>query len=227
MKLEQVVPWGRSLAEYRAMFTLSEQDLQKRILGCGDGPASFNAEMTASGKPTVTSVDPLYAFEAADIARRIAETEQLIMAEVRAHAGRFKWAWFENPEALLGARKQAMSLFLEDYGRGKRQKRYVASALPHLAFAAGAFDLCVCSHLLFLYSDQLTLAFHRRSITELLRLAPEVRIYPLRDLNHAVSVHLGPVCHDLHARGFAAEIVPVGYEFIPGANQMLRVRRNG
>ena len=64
MKLEQVVPWGRSLAEYRAMFTLSEEDLQKRILGCGDGPASFNAEMTASGKPTVTSVDPLYAFEA-------------------------------------------------------------------------------------------------------------------------------------------------------------------
>ena len=50
MKLEQVVPWGRSLAEYRAMFALSEADLQRRILGCGDGPASFNAEMTAAGR---------------------------------------------------------------------------------------------------------------------------------------------------------------------------------
>ena len=157
MKLEQVVPWGRSLAEYRAMFALLEQDLQKQILGCGDGPASFNAEMTASGRPTVTSVDPLYAFNAADIARRIAETEQLIMAEVRAHADRFKWSWFENPEELLRARKQAMSLFLEDYERGKRQKRYVAQALPRLAFVADAFELCVCSHLLFLYSEQLPL----------------------------------------------------------------------
>ncbi len=47
MKLENVVPWGRSLAEYQAMFALSEEELQKRILGCGDGPASFNAEMTS------------------------------------------------------------------------------------------------------------------------------------------------------------------------------------
>jgi hypothetical protein len=124
MKLEQVVPWGRSLAEYRAMFSLSEADLQRRILGCGDGPASFNAEMTASGRPTVTSVDPLYAFEAADIARRLTEAERLVMAEVRTHAAEFKWSWFEDPEALLRARKQAMAVFLEDYERGKRQRRY-------------------------------------------------------------------------------------------------------
>ena len=120
MKLEQLVPWGRSLAEYRAMFTLSEADLQKRILGCGDGPASVNAEMTASGRPTVTSVDPLYAFSAADITRRIAETERLIMAEVRAHAVRFKWSWFENPEALLRARKHARrGRSLSRAGRGR------------------------------------------------------------------------------------------------------------
>ncbi|MBV9489528.1 MAG: hypothetical protein JO069_07375 [Verrucomicrobia bacterium] len=149
------------------------------------------------------------------------------MAEVRAHADRFKWSWFENPEALLGARKQAMSRFLEDYERGKRQRRYVAQALPRLDFAADAFELCVCSHLLFLYSEQLSLGFHRRSITELVRLAPELRIYPLRDLSHGVSPHLEPVCHDLHAGGWVTEVIPVEYEFIPGANQMLRVRRKG
>ena len=75
MKLENGVPWGRSLTEYQAMLALSEGDLQKRILGCGDGPASFNAEMTYSGRQTVTSVDPLYAYNLPDIARRIAETE--------------------------------------------------------------------------------------------------------------------------------------------------------
>jgi hypothetical protein len=227
MKLEQVVPWGRSLAEYRAMFSLPEADLQRRIVGCGDGPASFNAEMTAAGRPTVTSVDPLYAFEAADITRRITEAERLVMAEVRTNVARFKWSWFEDPEALLRARKQAMAVFLEDYERGKRQKRCVAGALPRLAFAADAFDLCVCSHLLFLYSDHLSLDLHRRGIAEPLRLAPEVRIYPLQDLSDALSPHLEPVCRELHAKGFSTELVPVGYEFFPGANQMLRVRRQG
>ena len=46
MKLNEVVPWGRTLQEYKLMFNLSEIDLNKKILGCGDGPASFNAEMT-------------------------------------------------------------------------------------------------------------------------------------------------------------------------------------
>jgi hypothetical protein len=43
MKLEKVVPFGRSLDEYLKMFALSASDLQQRILGVGDGPASFNA----------------------------------------------------------------------------------------------------------------------------------------------------------------------------------------
>ena len=33
MKLEQVVPFGRSLDEYREMFALSQDDLSKQILG--------------------------------------------------------------------------------------------------------------------------------------------------------------------------------------------------
>src|SRR4029077_13757894 len=33
VQLHEVVPWGRSLDEYRAMFALSEGDLQGRLLG--------------------------------------------------------------------------------------------------------------------------------------------------------------------------------------------------
>ena len=50
MKLEKVVPFGRSLDEYKNMFTLSDSDLEKTIVGIGDGPASFNAELSALGK---------------------------------------------------------------------------------------------------------------------------------------------------------------------------------
>ncbi|MDJ0701861.1 MAG: hypothetical protein QNJ46_01160 [Leptolyngbyaceae cyanobacterium MO_188.B28] len=49
MKLEKVVPFGRSLDEYMKMFALSPTDLGNRILGVGDGPASFNAEATQMG----------------------------------------------------------------------------------------------------------------------------------------------------------------------------------
>lgn len=52
MKLEKVVPFGRSLDEYKSMFALSSDDLKKNIVGIGDGP-SFSAETFALGKTVV------------------------------------------------------------------------------------------------------------------------------------------------------------------------------
>ena len=54
------------------MFALDDGDLRKTILGCGDGPASFNAELTALGG-RVLSIDPVYAFTASQIRKRIDE----------------------------------------------------------------------------------------------------------------------------------------------------------
>jgi hypothetical protein len=71
--LDQVVPWGRSYEEYTAMFLLTGTDLAGRILGCGDGPASFNAEASRRGS-AVVSCDPLYAFSTAEIEARIDAT---------------------------------------------------------------------------------------------------------------------------------------------------------
>ena len=90
--IDRVVPWGRSAAEYRAMFALDEIDLGGRILGCGDGPASFNAEMSAQGR-TVVSVDPLYAVSAVAIERRVEETFDEVMDQMR-----------QNAEELVNAR---------------------------------------------------------------------------------------------------------------------------
>ena len=61
-RLDHVVPWGRSFDEYRRMFTLADADLDLTIIGCGDGPASFNAEATLRGG-RITSCDPIYRFE--------------------------------------------------------------------------------------------------------------------------------------------------------------------
>jgi hypothetical protein len=66
VQLRETVPWGRSYDEYVRMFALSERDLALPIVGCGDGPAAFNAEMSLRGH-RVVSVDPLYRFSAAEI----------------------------------------------------------------------------------------------------------------------------------------------------------------
>jgi hypothetical protein len=118
-----------------------------------------------------------------------------------------------------------MKIFLNDYELGRVQGRYLPAALPKLDFEENEFDVCLCSHLLFLYSAQLTFDFHITSILEMLRVANEVRVFPLLDLDCRLSAHLDPVVARLRAANFNAEIVYVPYEFQKGGGQMLRVKR--
>jgi hypothetical protein len=181
--LDQVVPWGRSFAEYQQLFALTPADLDCRILGCGDGPAAFNAEATRHGA-RVVSCDPLYAFSRAEIDGRIAATCDTVLEQTRRHADQFVWGHgIASIEELGEVRLRAMRVFLEDYEAGLAEGRYVEAALPVLPFADGEFDLALCSHLLFLYSAQFDEAFHRASIRELCRVAAEVRVLPLLTLD--------------------------------------------
>ena len=220
--LDQVVPWGRSLDEYRRMFDMSERDLAANILGCGDGPASFNAEMTALGR-SVVSCDPIYAFSKEQIARRVEETYDPIVEQVRRNAQNYIWSDFRDPDALGQHRLATMRAFLADFDAGRAAARYLPDALPALSFADGQFDLALCSHLLFLYSEQLALEFHVAAIRELCRVAREVRIFPLLALDCRPSPHIAPVQARLREAGFVVEIQRVPYEFQAGGNQMMRI----
>jgi SAM-dependent methyltransferase len=222
--LGNVVPWGRSFGEYVAMFALSDADLRKRILGCGDGPASFNALLTRQGGH-VLSVDPLYRFSAVDVRRRIRETYAEVMDQTRKNMHEFTWTTIKTVDELGRLRMAAMEEFLSDYPRGVEQGRYVDGELPRLPFADGGFDLAVCSHLLFLYSEQLSEDFHVASIRELCRVAEEVRVFPLLELGARPSRHLQAVAAGLAAEGYAVATVSVPYEFQRGGNQMMRIRR--
>jgi hypothetical protein len=221
--LDQVVPWGRSFDEYRRMFALSAEDLEGTILGCGDGPASFNVEATQRGL-SVVSCDPLYAFDTREIQSRISATYAEIMVQVRQNAGAYIWDVIPSIEDLGIVRMRAMEAFLGDFVAGKAQGRYVESELPTLPFDTASFDLAVCSHFLFLYSAQLTREFHLAALDELCRVAREVRVFPLEALGPLPSAHLEPACAHLAARGFDVSIERVGYEFLRGSNQMMRVR---
>jgi len=161
--LNQVVPWGRSYDEYRAMFALLDDNLNKPILGCGDGPASFNAEATRRGYDVI-SVDPIYAFDAEAIRSRINDTYPTVIEQLAAYRDQYVWNRFATPDALGQARLAAMNRFLADYPDGKARGRYRTGQLPDLPFDNHTFHLALCSHLLFLYSDHLDEAFHVASV---------------------------------------------------------------
>ncbi len=222
--LDRVVPWGRSFDEYRRMFALSDEDLHGRILGCGDGPAGFNAGATAGGT-RVVSCDPIYGHDAGQIRRRIAETYDDIMAETTRNAGEFVWTSIASPDELGRTRMAAMETFLNDYESGRREGRYVNAALPHLPFRDASFDLALSSHLLFLYTSQLGEAFHRAAIEEMCRVATEVRIFPLLMLGAVRSPLVARLTDELRAQGAAVSVERVPYEFQRGGNEMLRIRR--
>lgn len=223
--LNEFVPWGRSFDEYRRMFDLTDADMAGSILGCADGPASFNAEATAAGGQVV-SCDPLYRFGVAEIADRIERTFPTMIDQTRKNSAEFLWSDdLPDVEALGRRRRTAMRLFLEDFDTGKAAGRYVVAELPTLPFADDLFDMAVCSHFLFLYSEQLSADFHVASIRELCRVSRDVRIFPLLELGSTPSRHVPAVVDRLRADGFTVRIQPVSYEFQRGGNQMLRVSR--
>ncbi len=223
MTLDSIVPWGRSLGEYRSMFMLTEADLSGALLGCSDGPASFNAELTSRGG-RVTSVDPIYQFSRQEIAQRIDEAAEQVLSEVEKHHDNYLWEQIPSVEALATTRMTAMNRFLQDYESGLIQERYVQASLPDLPFTDNQFELALCSHFLFLYSDHLDLDFHLAAIKELGRVAREVRIYPLVTLDGRLSSHLSLITNALRSSSWTVREQRVSYRFQKKAITMLVLR---
>jgi hypothetical protein len=117
MKLDDVVPFGRSLAEYRDMFCLTAGDLDRQILAVADGPASFNAEMNEGGR-RVISLDPLYRFSAGEIEDRFFAVLDTILSQVYSTPEDWVWTYHQSPDALKNTRIEVMQRFAADYEKG-------------------------------------------------------------------------------------------------------------
>lgn len=224
MQLSSVIPFGRSFDEYSQMFGLGEADRQRRILGVGDGPASFNAEATRRGW-NVTSVDPIYQFSVHEIESRFHASIDTVIDQVLATPDNWVWTYHQSPEALRTHRTEVIAEFSEDFAAATERNRYVTGALPRLPFADGSFDIALCSHLLFLYSDLLDLEFHISSLTEMLRVAGEARVFPLLNLDLARSRHLEGVLDHFSRQGIAATVQRMPYELQKGGNEALILLR--
>ncbi len=218
IKYESIVPWGRNFDEYCRMFALSEQDLRLRILDCAGGPSSFNVECNEKNGQVI-SLDPIYQFSKEKIQARIAETYEEVLQTTIANKDKYIWKHFGSPMQLGSMRMATMRKFLADFPQGKMLGRYVVGELPKLSFKKDRFDLALCSHFLFLYSENLDYQFHAQSIKAMLEVAREVRIFPLVDHNGKKSVHLKKILEEF--RTYKPLVRKVDYDFQIGANEVL------
>src|SRR3954453_20269087 len=124
VQLNQVIPWGRSFREYELMFGLSVRDLEGRIFGCADGPASFNAELTQRGGAGV-SCDPVYAFSGADIEQRFEASVDQVIMQVEQKLENYVWHYHRSPDELKQYRRRVLKTFLGDYTAGREAGRYL------------------------------------------------------------------------------------------------------
>lgn len=220
-ELSKVVPWGRTLEEYKLMFTLSEDDLKKSVASFGDGPASVNAEMKKLNY-NVVSFDPIYAFTKEQLVGRIQETKDIVMEQTRKNKENFCWTTIKDLNELEKIRMDAMNNFILDFEEGLKENRYIPHELPNkTSFPERHFDIGLSSHFLLLYS-QLGLDFHIKAIDEMLRICKEVRIFPILDLDAKVSTLLEEIIKHYNNK-YNVSLIETNYEFQKGGNKMLLI----
>lgn len=211
---------SRAYDEYVAFFDLSAEELTgKRVLDCSAGASSFVARLSRLGVEAI-AVDPAYHLPGDRLAEVAATSLRDGNAIAAGHPGSFTWRWYGSVEAREKMRSRALAEFVLDLA--EHRERYVAASLPSLPFDDGAFDLAVCSHLLFTWADQLGYVWHLASLRELLRVAREVRVFPTVLQGAGEPVPFWEQLMDqLRADGVTLETRRVGYEFQIAATEML------
>ena len=169
------------------------------------------------------SIDPIYQFDEEEIQKRFDESAETVIRQVVKTPENWVWSYHKGSEDLLANRKNVLELFLKDLSKGVEQGRYVYGSFPDISLESGKFDLALCSHFLFLYSDHFDYEFHIKSIREMLRLANDVRIFPLLTLVQDYSPYVDRVIAELEEEGYFCSIEKVDYELQKGGNKMLRI----
>jgi hypothetical protein len=210
---------GRTFTEYRRMFDLDPASLAGlSVLDCPGGPSSF-AAVAAEFGADLTAVDPAYAPDRARVASACEAAIEETASQLQGMRDAFVWDEYGDVETRLRYLRAAANRFLADFGH--RPGRYVRTGLPDLPFERDAFDLALSGNFLFLYDEQRSLEFHFDAIREILRVAGELRVFPLTNLEGSTSEHLKPVLNRLFDSSVRVEIRMVPYEFQKGSNQGL------
>lgn len=222
LELDDYLITGRTFKEYAAFFDLDIKTLQRiHILDCPSGASSFVAEAKKYGIDA-QGCDILYRYDVDSLRLQGEKSIEKIYADT-------SWA-FDNDLSFYHSienhkkyRTSALKTFCADFN----SVDYRFAELPKLPYADKSFDLVLSSHLLFVYDDRLDFAFHKASIEEMLRVAKEVRLFPLVDYKNSrvdEVENFSPFVYKI-AEFFDAEIVKVEFEFQKNANYMMKIKK--
>lgn len=211
---QHLLGWGLSLADYREMFDLNEDDLSKKILDYHSGPSSFNKELSQQNQHIV-SVDPIFA-DKTKLNTAIEEQLSDLKVFVLEHENDFAWDKYPNPNSLLDDRHAQIQSFLDDFEQGMANGRYCTDTPQK------HFDLALVSHALFGEVPE-AVDYHLEVINQLIHSADEVRIFPLLNQHAEISTLVGPVSLALQQQNFGVEIREVKFNLQPNGNAMLRI----
>ncbi|MEM7717537.1 MAG: SAM-dependent methyltransferase, partial [Cyanobacteria bacterium P01_A01_bin.68] len=162
-----------------------------------------------------------------EILDRFNQVVDNIIDQVKATPDDWVWSYHKSPDDLRSRRIKAINLFTEDYDQGKQESRYQIGELPKLNFQGFQYDIALCSHFLFLYSQHYDYQFHLDSIQEMLRISREVRIFPLLTLMLKRSPYLDSIVKHFSDKGYKVFTTQVQYELQKGGNEMLVIAEEG
>lgn len=212
--------WIYDFSDYQQMYDLSESDLSKKIIDVSAGMASFNAE-AKQRDIHVVSVDATYTLSDNDMQHYAKQFLQEMTTQLNQHRERLRDPSDAMEKQVSALWKKTETLFLQDYHEGKIQKRYQPLLLPKTPFALHQFDIALCTD--FIFHHLLSFDDIVSIVTELCRVATEVRIFPLQDNAGRISDELGPLMLMLQKRNCGVEVREVPFKTLKGSNAMLRI----
>ena len=228
--LERVTFYGRSLAEYEQMFLIKGSNwVNKSILDCPGGPASFGKEARQMGIH-VCAVDPQFKHDPDTLQSLGSQDIDYVISKIAETSEQRKWDYYASLESLRNKQFEIFRTFIADYRQDwPSQTHYLAASLPHLPFEDQAFDLALSGHFLFSFHTHFSTDLTIASLLELTRVAREVRVFPLRSNEQDREVLFADfdrITESLQEHEVAFEVKQANFEFQKGANELMILRRD-
>ncbi|MDF1757737.1 MAG: hypothetical protein P1U74_05525 [Legionellaceae bacterium] len=220
--MRRLALWGQHLDEYRDMFDLKDDDLNKRFLEYNSGASAFNFELHNKSLNCV-SCDPWFNLDKNSLEEKINTNFDERMSQLESNLNKIDVSRYGSFEKLISYRRLGMESFLADYESGLQSNRYMAISEDHLPFSDFSFDFALVANNFFADLDFHTVDHHLGLIKELAKVAKEVRIFPLVDSKGEPSPLLGPILLGLNQDNYGVEVRDVSYHLQPRGNAMLRI----
>ena len=224
LELKDIVLIGRTFDEYYRMFELSNINFKdEKILDVASGVSSFCSEANSKGY-NVTASDKIYNFSAKEIEEKCISDLKMVMEKLPLVADLYKWEFFKDIDALKKKRERAYKLFVKDF-KEKGGRQYIATEYSQTKFLDDEFTISLISHFLFMYDEHLDYEFHKRTLSEIIRVtSKEIRIFPIVNLKGKRSLFIEKLMEDREFKDYEKGIKKVDYEFVKDGNEMMAIK---